>query len=367
MRTIDIHTHGIGGCDTGDSTPEDILKMTEIHGAHGVDVVIPTIYSAPIHVMRENMAAVKKAMEQQKARSMERGADSQNPSYMGYQPATSKENVQVSDNFELRTLNSELPENRASTIFGVHLEGPFLNTSRCGALDPFSFLKPDENRLKELTDGFEDMVKIITIAPELEDSFKIIKQARDMGINVSMGHSDAAYTEAEAGYNAGAQGITHIFNAMRSIHHREPGIAGFGLLNRDIYIEVIADPHHLHPNMLELIFRVKNPDRIIIISDSTKDTLRPLSSTGNLFKVQGSRFKVDKLNTQNSYGSIPTEEGQLNTAPPSRAGLLRGGVMTVTESAHRLIDIGFDEEIVLKCITENPAAYLGISNKPCVT
>ncbi|MEI6153045.1 MAG: hypothetical protein WCQ90_03055 [Deltaproteobacteria bacterium] len=365
MEIIDIHTHGIGGCDTGDSTPEAILKMAEIHGSNGVNMIIPTIYSAPIHVMRENMAAVKKAMEQQRADSVERGADRYN-NYMLNQPETSKENVQVSDNFELRTLNSELPENRASTIFGVHLEGPFLNPSRCGALDASSFLKPDEAVLKELTDGFEDMVKIITIAPELEDSLKIIKHVRGMGINVSMGHSDATYGEADAGYNAGALGITHIFNAMRGIHHREPGIAGFGLLNRDIYIEVIADPHHLHPNMLELIFRVKNPDRIIIISDSVKETP---GLSRKMPEVRGWRLgaKSQTLKTQHSYGSIPTEEGQLKTAPPSRAGLLRGGAMTVTESAHRLIYMGFDEETVLKCIRENPARYLGISNKSCVT
>jgi N-acetylglucosamine-6-phosphate deacetylase len=339
MKIIDIHTHGIGGYDTRVSTSEAILKMAEIHGARGVDVIIPTIYSAPVHIMRENMTAVKKAMEQQKrVWSGERGVGSRSPTYMGNQPVVSRFEVHP----ELRTLNSEPLENHVSTILGVHLEGPFLNPSRCGALDASSFLKPDEAVLKELTEDFADMVIIITVAPELGGSLKLIEQARDMGINVSMGHSDATFNEAEEGFNRGAEGITHIFNAMRSIHHREPGIAGFGLLNRDIYIEVIADPHHLHPNTLELIFRVKNPERIVIISDSTKYTLNPLSSTGNRFKIEGSRLKVDKL----------------KTAPPSTAGLLRGGIMTVTESAHRLIDMGFDEETVLKCISENPAAYV---------
>ncbi|MCX5809597.1 MAG: amidohydrolase family protein [Proteobacteria bacterium] len=320
MEIIDIHTHGIGGYDTGDSTSEAILKMAEIHGAHGVNVIIPTIYSAPIHVMRENMAAVKKAMEQQRA-----------------------------DNSKLNTQNSTLP----SLIFGVHLEGPFLNPSRCGALDASSFLKPDESVLKELTEGFADMVKIITIAPELEGSLKLIKQARGVGINVSMGHSDATFNEAEEGFHRGARGITHIFNAMRSIHHREPGIAGFGLSNRDVFIELIADPFHLHSEMIRIIFAIKNPDKIILISDSTKEAQR--------LSREMSEVKSQTLKTQNLYGSIPTEEGQLKTVLPIQAGLIRGGAMTVTESAHRLIDMGFDEEIVLKCITENPATYLGIS------
>ena len=360
MKIIDIHTHGIGGYDTGDSTSEAILKMAEIHGAHGVDVIIPTIYSAPVHVMRENMTAVKKAMEQQGAESVEpplredrRRAESHSPAYMGDQPVTSRFNIQGSDNFELRTLNVELPKNRVSTILGVHLEGPFLNPSRCGALDASSFLKPDEAVLKELTEGFEGMVKIITIAPELEGSLKLIKQARSMGINVSMGHSDATFNEAEEGFHRGAKGITHIFNAMRSIHHREPGIAGFGLSNRDVFIELIADPFHLHSEMIRIVFAIKNPDKIILISDSTKDTPGPSPSTPKKFKVQSSKLKVEKLSTQHSALSIIL---------PIQAGLLRGGVMTVTESAHRLIDMGFDDKFVFKCITENPSTYLGISH-----
>jgi N-acetylglucosamine-6-phosphate deacetylase len=323
MTIIDIHTHGIGGYDTGDSASWAILKMAEIHGAHDVDVIIPTIYSAPIRVMRENMAAVRKAMEQQRA-----------------------------DNSKLKTQNSELP----SIISGVHLEGPFLNPSRCGALDPSSFLKPDERTFNKLIDGFKAMVKIITIAPELEGSLNLIKQARDMGINVSMGHSDATYAEAEAGYHAGARGITHIFNAMRGIHHREPGIAGFGLLNQDIFIEVIADSLHLHSETIKMIFAVKNPDRIIIISDSTKETpglsRKMLKVGGWKLKAEGIRFKTEKLNAKNS---------KPKTILPSREGLLQGGSATIGESAHRLIDMGYDEKIILKCITENPVQYLEIS------
>jgi N-acetylglucosamine-6-phosphate deacetylase len=335
MKIIDIHTHGIGGYDTRDSTSESILKMAEIHGALGVDVIIPTIYSAPIHVMRENMTAVKKAMEQQRA-------ESRSLTYMGDQPVASRFKVQRLENSELRTLNSELPENHVSTIFGVHLEGPFLNPSRCGALDASSFLKPDEAVLKELTEDFADMVKIITIAPELEGSLKLIKQARGMGINVSMGHSDATFNEAEEGFNRGAEGITHIFNAMRSIHHREPGIAGFGLSNRDIFIELVADPFHLNSEIISIIFAVKNPDKIILISDSTKET-------------------------QSLSRPAPCDfHSTLNAVLPIQAGLLRGGIMTVTESTHRLIDMGFDEETVLKCISENPAAYVETCNKQYV-
>src|SRR4030066_532364 len=226
MNIIDIHTHGIDGFDTRTSNPIDIIRMAEIQASLGVSAIVPTIYSDSIEIMRQNMMAVQKAMELQKN----------------------------------------------AAILGVHLEGPFLNSARCGALKSSSFIEPNEYNLKRLIDGFEDMVKIITIAPELKGAAKLIRKMSDIGIIASMGHSDATYSEAEAGFNAGAKGITHLFNAMRSFHHREPGIAGFGLLNKEVYIEVIADPYHLNIKTMELIFRTKNPEKIILISDSVSGT-----------------------------------------------------------------------------------------------
>ena len=304
MQTIDIHTHGIAGFDTRSKDTDAILKIAEIQASYRVDAIIPTIYSAPIHIMRENMAIVKMAMDMQKAHH--------------------KKPILV------------------ASIIGVHLEGPFLNPSYCGALDHCSFLEPDIKTFEELVDGFEDMVRIITIAPELDGSTKIIKNARDKGVKVGMGHSNATYAEAEAGYNAGAESITHIFNAMRGIHHREPGIAGFGLLHAGVYTEVIADPYHLHPETIKLIFRVKNHSRIIIISDSIRDT-------------NCTRFPDGKQNMADSNG--------FKITPSQRNGILQGGSMTITESTQRLVGMGIDAKTVRRCITENPATYLDIDEK----
>ncbi len=297
MKIIDIHTHGIGGYDTRTTVEDHILKIAEIHGSYGVSEIIPTIYPATIKVMREHMEVVRKAMEKQKNIS----------------------NPPLSPFSKLLTPNSQL-----STIIGVHLEGPFLNPSKCGALNAITFIEPTEYNFKELIEGFEDVIKIITIAPEINGATKLIKNTTDMGIIASMGHSDATYSEAEAGFHAGAKGITHIFNATRGFHHREPGIAGFGLLNKDIYIEVIADPYHLHQKTIELIFKTKNPDRIIIVSDSVKEAT-PFTK---------------------SQGVMDTH------------GKLLGGCITIAESSQRLIEMGFDEDVIIKCITENPERYL---------
>lgn len=287
-KIIDIHTHGINGYDTRTAEPEDILRIAEFHGSCGVTDIVPTIYSATIEKMRENMKAVRQATQMQ-------ALENANP------------------------MNKKI-----SKIVGIHLEGPFLNPARCGALDSNSFLQPSNYDFHKLVEGFEDMVSIITIAPELNRATNLIKAMSDEGIVVSMGHSDATYSEAEAAFQAGAKGITHIFNAMRGFHHREPGLVGFGLFNQHVYIELIADPFHLNSRAVELIFKIKNPERIIIISDSVKDTT-----------VIPAARSVTDFN-----------------------GILQGGSSSIVESAKRLVEMGFEEELITECISSNPTSYL---------
>lgn len=288
MNIIDVHVHGIGGYDTRTTDIEHILRIAEIEASKGVSEIILTVYPSTIKVMRQNMEAIKKAMERQ-----------------------------------LFTKGKETFSS-LSKISGIHLEGPFLNPARCGSLNAMTFIEPSERNLMVLIEGFEDVIKIITIAPELDGSIRLIRMINDMGIVASMGHSDATFSEAEAGFRAGARGITHIFNAMRGIHHREPGLAGFGIINQDIYIEVISDPFHLHSEFLKFILNAKRKDRIILVSDSVKET-----------KVYGE------------------DKGIFN-----ERGKLLGGSETITESAERLINLGIDKDTVFRFITENPIGYL---------
>ena len=305
---IDIHVHGIAGFDTrtskglvSPSRPEDILKIAEglatpaeAHGSKGVASIVPAIYPASIEKMRADMEAVKRAMKLQGLTSPSKGLKS---------PIGG-----------LKREGSVTP----AWILGVHLEGPFLNPARCGALDKESFLEPTQYNLNKLIEGYEDIVKIITIAPELDGALKIIKNITDMGIAASMGHSNATFDQAGTGYNAGARGVTHLFNAMSGFHHREPGLAGFGLMNKDVYVEVIGDPYHLHMETLKLIFSVKNPDRIILISDLVKGPFR------------------------------------------DESGKLYGGSMSIAESSKRLVEMGISGEVVKKAVTENPERYLAL-------
>jgi N-acetylglucosamine-6-phosphate deacetylase len=276
---IDLHTHGVEGFETRSAEAGTMLRIAGVQGGAGVSAVLLSLYPGPLPAMRAQMAAVKSAMERQAPGSLAR-------------------------------------------ILGVHLEGPFLNPARCGALDPASFAEVREPLWRELIEGFEEIVRVVTIAPEKEGATGLIRAMAKAGFRVNMGHSDATYAEAEAGFRAGARGITHLFNGMRGFHHREPGIAGFGLLHREVYVEVIADLVHLRQETLELVFRVKDPGCILLVSDA----------------VRGTRVKR-------------------GTAPRGERGLL-GGAMVLPAAARQLIERGFEEEAVVKAVTTNPRAYL---------
>ncbi|HXX53038.1 MAG TPA: amidohydrolase family protein [Thermodesulfovibrionales bacterium] len=293
---IDLHTHGLRGYDTRTADPHHILKIAEFQGKAGVAAILPTIYAAPIAMMRENMEAVRKAMEIQQEEARNRDSASKKP---------------------------VICQRGTSVILGLHLEGPFLNPLRCGALDKDFFIQPAMASLKKLINGYEEIIKIITLAPEMPGALPIIKECRDMGIKVHMGHSEATYKEAECGKRAGATGITHLYNAMRPFHHREPGLVGFGLMDEDIYVEVIADGVHLHSDVLRFLFRIKSHDRIILVSDSVKSADRR--------KVLHGKEKD----------------------------VLKGSNMTLSDSRGVLGKVGIRDEVILKGGVYNPERYLG--------
>lgn len=285
MEIIDLHTHGISGYDSRTTDVDHLLRIAELHGSRGTTQLVLSIYPAPIRVMRESMELVRQAMNVQQA-----SADT----------------------------------SQTARILGVHLEGPFLNPLKAGALNAMAMLEPDEHHVRELLEGYEDIVKIVTVAPELEGARPVIRMIANRGIRVNMGHSSATFAEASAGFHAGARGITHLFNAMSGIHHREPGLAGFGLMTPDIYVEVIGDPFHLHSEIVRMIFALKPSDRILLISDAVRDTHAFLHPS----EVTDARGK------------------------------LLGGGLALAEAADNLIRLGIDRDSVIKSITENPMRYL---------
>jgi len=277
---IDIHVHGADKYDTHTRRQDDILQVADIHGRRGTSALLPTIYPGSIEAMRENMAAVRRAMSAQR---------------------------------------------EGATILGVNLEGPFLNPERAGALDKNSFMDPSVEVFSRLVEDFEDIIKIITIAPELPNALRLIEMSREKGFLVHMGHSDASFDQAEEGKRAGATGITHLFNAMRGFHHREPGLAGFGIMDEDVYVEIIADMAHLHQQSLKMIFDMKGLDKILLISDS----------------VMGP-----------GWGSGPIR---------GAGGVLLGSGIPLADAVNNLTMIGIPQEWAVQFASENPMKYLGMT------
>lgn len=174
---------------------------------------------------------------------------------------TSIENIQRS----LSVLSNLL----SSQILGVHLEGPFLNPEKRGAHPAEHLLQLTVEHVKRVLGDYASVVKVITLAPELDPTGDAIAYLRSLGIIVSLGHSQATADQAQQAFAQGASMVTHAFNAMPSLHHREPGLLGAAIVHPDVYCGLIADGQHVSPIMLDLVLKASQYDRgIFLVSDA---------------------------------------------------------------------------------------------------
>jgi N-acetylglucosamine-6-phosphate deacetylase len=158
---------------------------------------------------------------------------------------------------------SDLPR-----VMGVHLEGPFLSPVRPGAHRAEYLQPPSVRWITKILDAFPGVVRLVTLAPELSGAGALIDALAARGILVSAGHTDATFAQANAGFDRGVRLATHLFNAMRPYHHREPGAAGAALARPDVTCSVIADHVHVHPAVLDQIVALKGPGRVALVTDA---------------------------------------------------------------------------------------------------
>jgi N-acetylglucosamine-6-phosphate deacetylase len=155
-------------------------------------------------------------------------------------------------------------------VLGVHLEGPFINLEKRGAHAAVHVVSPDPGLLARLLDLAP--VRMITLAPELEGSGELMTLAANRGVAVSAGHSNAAFDLAYEAFDASVAGVTHLFNAMSAMHHREPGLPGAAFAHPRVVCGLIADGFHVHPEMVGLAFRMLGPDRVCLTTDAIAAT-----------------------------------------------------------------------------------------------
>ena len=215
---INVHIHGAGGFDTMDDDLTALKNFAEFLPATGVTSFLPTTMTMPLEKIY---------------RALER--------------------IRVGKNFS-----------HGAKILGAHVEGPFINPKFKGAQDAENILPADF----ALIENFADVIKIITVAPEM-CGFEFIDRCREKNIVVSIGHSAATYETAMAAIDHGAKHVTHLFNAQTGLHHRKPGIVG-AALDSSAIVELIADNVHVHPAAQRIVAKCKPRSEIVLITDSLK-------------------------------------------------------------------------------------------------
>lgn len=218
---IDLHSHGARGHDVRDGRIETIQSFSKFLTQCGVTSYLPTVSSSS----QEQSEKVAKTIND----------------------ATEK-------------------NNSGATILGLHLEGPYINRSMKGAHNPEHIRPPS---LSELSDIMKrGNLKLVTMAPEIEGAFEVIKWLKSKQVTVAAGHSAATYQQMLKGINAGIRHVAHLYNAMMGFHHREPGIFGSAFLDSRVSFELIPDGVHLHRVAYEIAIKLKEPSKTVLVSDS---------------------------------------------------------------------------------------------------
>lgn len=293
---IDVHIHGANGADVMDATHDALETMATSLPKEGTTSFLAT-------TMTQSTKAIEDAV-------------SNVASYI-----KKKKNVPQAD------------------ILGIHLEGPFLNPEKTGAQPSEHLLDPSISLFDHWQRVADGWIKLVTVAPELRGGLEFIRHLQNNGVVASIGHTNATNEEVTKAIQAGATHVTHLFNGMRGLHHRDPGTAGTALLRDELKVEVIADGIHVHPEMLNLTYQVKSSDKIILITDS----MRAKCLRNGTYELGGQTVSV--------------QDGEARLFD----GTLAGSVLTMNDAVLNMMkytECTLEESIVMSSV--NPAKQLGL-------
>lgn len=186
-------------------------------------------------------------------------------------------------------------------ILGVHLEGPFLNPEKRGAHPAEFILPPTLDNMREVLGDWGSIVKIITLAPEMDPTGETISYLTSQGITVSLGHSQATAAQAQQAFSQGATMVTHAFNAMPGLHHREPGLLGAAIVDSKVKCGFIADGQHVVPLMIDLLLRASDYDRGLFL---VSDALSPLGLPDGIYPWDERQIEVKQGTARLADGTL---------------------------------------------------------------
>jgi N-acetylglucosamine-6-phosphate deacetylase len=289
---IDVHVHGGGGAEVMDATEEAFEQMAFTHAKHGTTGLLLTTVTHSIGQIESVLTA-----------------------YRGE-----------------RDLNG-------AEILGFHIEGPFISCHKPGAQAKEYIIPPNAelfNRWYELSRG---TIRYLTVAPEEDGAKQLIQAARQHSVVVAMGHSHATSAQALQGIEWGAQSVTHLFNAMTSALHREPGLAGTALGDERLMVELIADLIHVHPLMLKTALRAKGLDKVMLITDAIRAAT-----------MEEGEYTVGNRTIYVKNGAVRLENGTL-----------AGSMLTLDRAVQNLLRIGAITPADVSQVTAvNPSRLLGL-------
>lgn len=216
---VDIHLHGAAGYDFCDGTEEAFRAISDFELFNGVTSIVPATMTLPQENLAEIMAAIGRY---------------------------AKKNSQIK---------------------GITMEGPFISAEKKGAQNEKYIQQPDIKLFNSLQEAAGDLIKQVTVAPEIEGAIEFIKEVSGNCV-VSLAHTNASYDETMSAFQAGADHVTHLYNAMPPFGHREPGVVGAAFDNKNVFAELICDGVHIHPSAVRAAFQLFGANRICMISDS---------------------------------------------------------------------------------------------------
>ena len=290
---IDVHSHGNSGADFSDGDYEGLKTMAAYYAKAGVTSFAPASMTLPYDVLEKTFAGA-------------------------------------------RRLTQEAPEG-LSVLRGIQMEGPYFSYKKRGAQNPDYLKEPDFEGFKALQEGCGGLIRIVDIAPELPGAEEFIRQASAL-CTVSVAHTDSDYDHARAAFDAGATHLTHLFNAMPGIHHREPGVIPAAVENPNVRAELICDGLHVHPATVRLAFSMFGGERMVLVSDSGR-------CCG---MAEGSKFELGGQDAWLKNGIARLADG---TIACSAINLYQGMV--------NAIRFGVREEDAVRAATYNPACAIG--------
>lgn len=303
---IDVHIHGAAGHDLMEATGEAVSAVAAYLARHGTTSFVATTVTASLD------RTLRAARDLGEIIRTSQGAHGSTDKLAGAQP------------------------------LGLHLEGPFLNVKKRGAHPASQIRKPSTETLERILDAADGTVKILTLAPELEGALDVLELARRRGLRVGIGHSNATFEEAERAITAGATYAVHVYNSMRTFHHRDAGILGAVLTDDRVCAELICDGVHVEPPAIRLLVKAKGLERVVLASDS-------LSGAG----MPDGNYPLGNFTIHMAGGVSRTVEGNL-----------AGSTLTLDAAVRNLSSFtGFSYRQCLPCATLNPARIVGMEKQ----